>query len=254
MGDKDWGFYEDEDQELEDIEQNPKSGRVIRILALITLIAFVALSFPGLHHLYDETLDFIKQNQELRQDTIVTGAKPAIVAIQAVDSSSTRSTGTGFVISTDGKILTNAHIVDETKSVKITFHDEEVVFSNDIDIMPNLDLAIIHTEKTDLPTLPWADNEIQEGDTVTIIGNPLGYDKIAQRGSVGDWYQLSEKSNIVFSIDLAINPGNSGSPVLNESGQVVGIVFASVIINENDVEAKKALAIPKHDILSFIEE
>lgn len=247
-----WGNYEKEHEDLEDMEHSPRSSVVIKVLAFITLVAFLALSFPGIHHLFDESLDFIRQNQELHQDTMVTNAKAAIVALQAVDSASSRSTGTGFLISPDGKILTNAHIIEGAKSVKITFHDEEIVFSNNIELMPDLDLALIHTDKMDLSTLSWADTEAQKGDLVTIIGNPLGYDKIAQRGTVRDWYQLSEEPHLVFSIDIAINPGNSGSPVLNEDGQVIGIVFASILMREDDREVKKALAIPTRDILSFV--
>lgn len=249
-----WGNYEKEHEELEDMEPSPKSSVMIKVLAFITLVAFLALSFPGIHHLFEETLDFLKESQELDQDTIVTNAKAAIVALQTVDSVSSRSTGTGFIVSSDGKILTNAHIIEGAKSVKITFHDEEIVFSNNIELMPDLDLALIHTDKTDLSTLSWADTEAQKGDLVTIIGNPLGYDKIAQRGRVGEWYQLTQESYLVFSIDIAINPGNSGSPVLNEDGQVIGIIFASILAKEDDREVRKALAIPTRDILSFVGE
>ena len=95
------------------------------------------------------------------------------------------------------------------------------------------------------------DEKVTTDDIVTIIGNPLWFDKIAQQGKVSSFTQIAE--NPVFCIDIPINPGNSGSPVLNESGKVVGIIFASIILTDNDNETKQALAIPIQSLLPHLE-
>ncbi|HZK43405.1 MAG TPA: serine protease [Syntrophomonadaceae bacterium] len=253
MYDDKWDFNEEEDND--EIIYKPKLNWMYKLLAIILIISFLALSFPWLTDLFDESYSFIQQSQELKSDTIVKNAKPAIVALQSTDSSSsTNSQGTGFIISEEGVIITNAHVVENSQSVKITFSDNEVIFSNSIEIIPDNDLAIVYVDRVDLPYLSLEkDAVVSTGDIVTIIGNPLGFNKIAQRGEVGNFYQLEDNSSPVFDIDIPINPGNSGSPVLNEAGKVVGIIFATHTITDNDVTTKSALAIPTQTILMTID-
>lgn len=247
-----WDYNDEEN--LEEIAR-PRVHWAFKMLSLVLIISFLALSFPWLNHFLNDSFDLIQQNQELYSKDIVVKAKPAIVSIQAVDSSTSKhSRGTGFIISPQGIIITNAHIVEDTKSVRIKFDNDEVIFTNSIELVPDNDLAIIRVDKDDLPYLQIEKDEmVAANDMVTIIGNPLWFDKIAQQGKVGSFTQINENSDPIFYIDIPINPGNSGSPVLNESGKVVGVIFASIILTDNDNEIKQALAIPIQSLLPHLE-
>lgn len=217
----------------------------IRIAAAIVLIAFIAFSFAWLPRILPPHLDFLHQNQELSQDQLVVNSRPAIVGIQVMKSgaiSGSASYGTGFNIHPQGLIITNRHVVEDAQSVQITFYENKEIISDAIEIVEGVDLAIIRLEDNDLPYLPLGDQLATTGDTVTIIGNPRGVSRVAIRGTVEGYYQGSDAAPLVFSIEAPIEPGSSGSPVLNEQGQVVGIVYA--LQTPNSDMPRLALAIP----------
>jgi S1-C subfamily serine protease len=109
------------------------------------------------------------------------------------------------------------------------------------------DIAIVKVggDLHDLPALEInREDRLQADDTVTIIGNPLGFEKISQRGSVGGFHRRADSSSPVFDVAVPINPGNSGSPVINGRAQAVGIVFASTNMEIDGRSVTRALAYP----------
>lgn len=220
----------------------------IRIGAVLLLVAFVAFAYAWLPKILPPHLDFLQQNQELSQDQVVVASRPAVVGIKAVDpsssvSGSTRS-GTGFNIHPQGLIITNRHVVEGAQSVQITFYEDKTIVSDSIELVDEADLAVIRLQEADLPYLPLSNQVAEPGQTVTIIGNPRGVSRVAVRGTIKEYYSSSGSAPLVFSIEALIEPGSSGSPVLNEQGQVVGIVYALRTQNIDGQEAKLALAIP----------
>ncbi len=219
----------------------------MRIGALVLLVAFVAFAFAWLPRILPPHLDFLHQNQELSQDQLVISSRPAVVGIQVAKTDGivgSASYGTGFNVDPQGLIITNRHVVEEAQSVQITFYENKEIISDAIEIVEGVDLAIIRLEDNDLPSLPLSDQLVATGDTVTIIGNPRGVSRVAIRGTVEGYYQGSDAAPVVFSIEAPIEPGSSGSPVLNEQGQVVGIVYALQTPNSTSNASKLALAIP----------
>ncbi len=167
-------------------------------------------------------MDFLAQNRELYQMN-VQASKLVVVSIEAyragqADLGITR--GTGFNISTNGVIITNHHVVNNAESVTVSFEDGRKYFARSYEVIPGADVAVIELAADNLPILTLNEsNLVQNGDTVTIIGNPLGFENISQRGQVGKFHNWGENTVPIFDIDIPINPGNSGSPVLNRQGR-----------------------------------
>ena len=240
-----------EEEEFEDDYSPPRSRPwPIRIGAFVLLVAFIAFSFAWLPRILPPHLDFLQQNQELAKDQLVIDSRPAIVGIQVIKSdtasnlSRQTSHGTGVNIDSSGIIITNSHVVEGAKSAQVVFSEEKTLISNSIELIEGMDLAIIRLEDNSLPYLPISDHFAETGDMVTIIGNPRGVSRVAVRGTVKDYYQGSSAAPLVFSIEAPIEPGSSGSPVLNEQGQVVGIVYALQTQTSSSQESRLALAIP----------
>jgi serine protease Do len=137
------------------------------------------------------------------------------------------SLGTGFIISSDGFIVTNNHVVDEVDTIDVSFSDGSQAPAQIVGQDPKTDLALIRVEgRTDLHALPLGDSDaILPGDWVIAIGNPFGLEHTVTVGIV------SAKGRDIgqgpyddyIQTDAAINPGNSGGPLLDAAGRVIGI-------------------------------
>ncbi|WP_205697778.1 S1C family serine protease [Conexibacter sp. SYSU D00693] len=141
------------------------------------------------------------------------------------------STGTGFVINRRGEILTNAHVVEGTKTVAVQFADKHTVKAKVVGQDTSTDLALLRVdpEGLDLRPLPLGSSrDVQVGDPTIAIGNPFGLDRTLTTGVVSalqrritapDGFAISD----VIQTDAAINPGNSGGPLIDAAGRVIGI-------------------------------
>jgi len=235
--------------EDEEIVNTKKTSYFRKLVALLIIVAFIVFSVPNSPSLFSNKLNFLEQNRALKEDDIVQRCKPAVVSIEAVVTKGFLNTevkqGTGFNISPTGKIITNQHIVANASTITIRFGDGTVYYSKQYEVIPDVDIAIIQIEGHDLPTIALnMKDRVRSGETVTIIGNPLGFEKISQRGDVGRFYSIKNSLTQIFDINIPINPGNSGSPVIDNQAKVVGIIFASNDIEINGKLELRALAIP----------
>ncbi|WP_308366920.1 MULTISPECIES: DegQ family serine endoprotease [unclassified Microbulbifer] len=139
------------------------------------------------------------------------------------------SMGSGFIISKDGYVVTNNHVVDGADEVVVTLTDRREYEAKVIGTDQRSDLALLKIDAEDLPTVGWGDSDdLKVGEWVVAIGSPFGLDYSASAGIVsamGRSIPNESRENYVpfIQTDVAINPGNSGGPLFNMDGQVVGI-------------------------------
>jgi serine protease Do len=137
-----------------------------------------------------------------------------------------RSLGSGFLISADGYILTNAHVVDAADEITVRLTDKREFKARIIGADRRTDLALIKIEAAGLPTVRMGDpNRLKVGEWVVAIGSPFGFDSTVTAGIVSAKGRSLPQENFVpfIQTDVAINPGNSGGPLFNMRGEVVGI-------------------------------
>ncbi len=136
--------------------------------------------------------------------------------------------GSGFIISPEGLILTNNHVVDQASSITVTLADDRVFDAKIIGADPQTDVALLKIDDSeDLPALPLGDSsKLEPGEWVIAIGNPFGLSQTVTTGVVSATGRssigINEYENFIQT-DAAINPGNSGGPLLNGRGEAIGI-------------------------------
>lgn len=146
-----------------------------------------------------------------------------------------RGTGSGFIISGDGVILTNAHVVEGAEQVIVTLKDGREFRGEVVGEDPVTDVAVIRVQAAGLPTVQLGDsNSLRPGEWAIAIGNPLGLDNtvtagiISATGRSSAQIRVPDKRVSFIQTDAAINPGNSGGPLLNERGEVIGMNTAII--------------------------
>jgi len=136
------------------------------------------------------------------------------------------SLGSGFVISADGYILTNAHVVEGSDEVNVRLTDKREFKAKIIGSDKRTDVALVKIEASDLPTVRFGTpGQLKVGEWVVAIGSPFGFDNTVTAGIVSAKGRSLPQENFVpfIQTDVAINPGNSGGPLFNLRGEVVGI-------------------------------
>lgn len=199
-------------------------------------------------------IDFL-QRQNLAYERIAKTVTPAIVAIQSTQVTKVqqnqfmndpffrqffgnifpqvpreqreRALGSGVIVSPEGYIVTNNHVIAKASEIEITLSDKRTFKGKVVGADPSTDVAVVKIDGTNLPTVPFGDsNEIRVGDSVMAFGNPFGQYFTVTRGSVSALGRSGmgiEGFENFIQTDAAINPGNSGGALVNIHGQVVGI-------------------------------
>jgi Do/DeqQ family serine protease len=146
-----------------------------------------------------------------------------------------RGTGSGFVMSNDGTILTNAHVVNGADTVTVLLKDGRSLQGKVLGQDNLTDVAVIKIQATNLPTVQVGDSDqLRPGEWAIAIGNPLGLDNTVTAGIISATGRTSgdigapDKRVGFIQTDAAINPGNSGGPLLNQYGQVIGMNTAII--------------------------
>jgi len=157
--------------------------------------------------------------------------------------------GSGVIVSSDGYILTNHHVVDGAESVKVDINDNRTVDAKVVGVDPPSDLAVLKVEATGLPVLPLGNSDgVRVGDVVLAVGNPLGVGKTVTMGIISAKGRQTGLGNGSFEdflqTDAPINQGNSGGALVNTNGQLVGI--NSQILSQSGGSIGIGFAIPSN--------
>jgi serine protease Do len=161
--------------------------------------------------------------------------------------------GSGFVFDRDGYIVTNNHVVDDADAVKVRFSDDREFDAEVIGTDPQTDLALIKVDAGDLPQLPLGDSDaVRVGEDVIAVGNPFGLGGTVTRGIVSAMARDINAGPYVDFIqtDAAINRGNSGGPLLNLEGEVIGV--NSAIYSPNGGSVGVGFAIPSNTVKAVV--
>ena len=157
--------------------------------------------------------------------------------------------GSGIIISPDGYIVTNNHVIDGATDIRVTLNDRRVLPAKLIGADPMTDLAVIKVNGSGFPSLPWGDSTaLKPGQTVLAFGNPFNFRFTVTRGIVSalnrpnPYSDDARKPGEFIQTDAAINPGNSGGPLVNAHGEVIGI--NTFLISPSGSFAGMGFAIP----------
>ena len=171
----------------------------------------------------------------------------------------TASSGSGFIITTDGFIVTNHHVVADATAVKVTLYNGETYDAAVIGSDEDYDLAVLKINASGLQAVVLGDSDsLNVGDHVLAIGNPLGELTFSMSGgmvsSVNRPINVDGTPFNMIQTDASINPGNSGGPLFNQYGEVIGIVSAKYSQYSNTSVEGLGFAIPMNDVAAMVQD
>jgi len=172
-------------------------------------------------------------SEETRIIDIVKRISPAVVSVTSYKTGAKEGLASGIIVTPDGEILTNNHVVSEASKIVVTLADGRELEAKSLGGDPLIDLAIIKIDAAGLRTAPLGDSDrIQVGQAAIAIGNPYGFERTVTVGVVSALGRSipgggASLSNLIQT-DAKIYPGNSGGPLLDSSGRVIGVNTAVV--------------------------
>lgn len=233
------------------IESTPKKKMkrsmklIIASIVTFALLGNVFAMWPQLINL--PAIDFVQVSRELSQDESIQELQEAVVVVRAGNSK-----GTGFVYNLDeGLVLTNEHVINQNDPYPlVTFengdsYQSEVVYEDE-----DLDIAVLQVNELGNHREISFTKEWTQGEEIVFIGNPLFFNFIANRGELIYLLQQSSREHVPLMLNAPVYRGSSGSPVFNESGEVLAVVYATTTTSINGEDQRVGLAIPVSDFVN----
>jgi serine protease Do len=248
-------YIEEEAKEWEKEKAIRKKRKKIAAKLVSSLLVF-AMLISGLSMWIDvynlPAIRFVKTSNQLSKNPEVKKYKKAVVTVEWDGVK-----GTGFNVSPDGLIVTNHHVVEKSNNVNVHFQNGDSFSGKVIATRPEWDLAIIDIEAKNLSILPIdteKDWENEAGQKILFIGNPLAFTQIANQGTFKSPVLVKGWEIPVMMIEAPIYKGNSGSPVINQDGKVIGVIFATLQNPEIDTKEIIGAAVPSYYIGQILDE
>jgi serine protease Do len=170
-----------------------------------------------------------------------------------------RGQGSGVIISPDGYIVTNNHVIEGAVDIRVTTSNRHVMDAKLVGADPLTDLAVLKVDGHDLASVPWGDStEVRPGETVLAFGNPYGFRFTVTRGIVSAVNRPNpdvsdrRKPGEFIQTDAAINPGNSGGPLVDARGEVIGI--NTFLVSPSGTFSGMGFAIPTQIVKPTVDE
>jgi len=164
----------------------------------------------------------------------VESAGPSVVSIQTQQQGTRAGSGSGFVISADGYIVTNDHVIHNAERVQVSMTDGRSMKAEIVGKDPTTDLALLRVGAAQLPAITLGDSDtLKPGQVCVALGNPLGFNNTVTAGIISATARSmrSQSGRLIDNIiqsDAALNPGNSGGPLLDSNGMVIGVNTAII--------------------------
>jgi S1-C subfamily serine protease len=231
-------------------ELQPERRKVwpFRLIAVLLVVSLVFFLFAGIVQLLGlPPLDLLFESGRLTRDATVRSWTESVVAISADERR-----GTGFVIESGTIVVTNQHIIENADSVTVNYGAGKSETTSDWVFNEEIDLVLIAVDAQRNGLVLASGAMPAPGDVLTMIGNPLGFFRIVSQvefigiAHTGGWNEP------LYAIRGAVYRGNSGSPLINAEGKVVGVLFATVASSAQE-EGIIGLVIPAATILRYIE-
>ncbi|MDO4582056.1 MAG: serine protease [Bacillota bacterium] len=216
---------------------------VMVLLALLVILSFIGWTAGDYLRLVPD-LGFLGASAQLAKDESLAALREAVVVIEGSGGN-----GSGFNIAADGLIVTNKHVVEDSGIITVTFQsgEQKVFNTRDWVGVEGVDIALLDIDGEDLPAVQLGASLPQSGDDIIFIGNPLGYDWTISEGAVKGIVYIEQQLPVIY-FSGPVHPGSSGSPVFDKHSQVIGVIFGSVLGEENS-----GLAIPISYLTEYLE-
>ena len=221
----------------------PKKERVLLVWTTVATVAFLLCFALLLGVAVLGITGSILANNGLSTALVAESASPATVLISCKNGEASYSYGTGFFLREDGHIATNYHVIEDASEIRVTLYSGKTLAATVVGYHAAADLAVLHISGEGYPVLPIGDSDaLRVGDRAIVIGNPAGPDApwTVTQGIFSYLDRIIPVSDdhwtanvMMLQTDAAVNHGNSGGPICNSHGEVVGIITRKMIDNES---------------------